>query len=83
MKQPRYETVFLDPAKWIGTGTGVLAASLIALNLGVEAYGFGLFLISSVLWTWAGWMHREASLVLLEATFTVINVVGLYRWIDL
>ncbi len=44
------------------------------------AYGFGLFLVSSLLWSWVGWMHREASLVLLQGAFTVINLLGLYRW---
>jgi hypothetical protein len=81
MKRPRYETALLDPAKWIGTATGMVAAVLIAVNIGAEAYGFGLFLVSSVLWTWAGWMHRETSLALLEGTFTVINIIGLYRWL--
>ncbi len=38
-------------AKWIGTGAGVSGAIMIALNLGLVIYGFGLFLISSLLWS--------------------------------
>ncbi len=80
MKRARYETGLLAPAKWIGTATGVTGAVLIALNLDVVAYGFGLFLISSLLWAWVGWMHRETSLVVLQSAFTVINVLGIFRW---
>ena len=83
MKRARYKTGFLGPAKWLGTAAGVSGAVLIALNLGVVAYGFGLFLVSSVLWTWVGWMHREASLMLLQGSFTAINLLGLYRWAQL
>ena len=56
MKRARYKTGLLAPAKWIGTVTGVSGAVLIALNLDVVAYGFGLFLISSVLWAWVAEM---------------------------
>jgi nicotinamide riboside transporter PnuC len=68
-------------AKWIGTAAGVAGALVVALNLGVTAYGFMLFLISSVLWGGAGWVQRDASLVVLQGTFTAINIVGIYRWL--
>lgn len=45
-------------------------------------YGFGLFLISSLLWSVVGWFQREMSLVVLQGTFTVINIVGIYRWLE-
>lgn len=83
MKRARYETRLLVPAKWTGTATGVSGAVLIALNLDVVVYGFGLFLLSSLLWVWVGWMHREASLVVLQSAFTLINVFGFYRWVQL
>ena len=41
----------LTAAKWIGTAAGVSGAIMIALNLGLVIYGFGLFLISSLLWS--------------------------------
>lgn len=72
----------LSNAKWIGTAAGVSGAILVALNLGLVAYGFGLFLISSLLWSVVGWLQREMSLVVLQGTFTVINIVGIYRWLD-
>ena len=41
---------------------------------------FALFLISSVLWSAVGWIHREPSLVVLQGAFTAINLLGIYRW---
>jgi hypothetical protein len=80
MRRLRHEPVLLKPAKWIGTATGVAGAVLIALNIGAVAAGFGLFLISSVLWSAVGWVQREPSLTILHGTFTMINVMGIWRW---
>src|SRR4030088_3292393 len=38
---------WLSATKWIGTGTGVSSAIVIALDLGILVYGFALFLLSS------------------------------------
>lgn len=77
---PSARSSLLCAAKWIGTLTGVAGALIIALNLGMVVLGFALFLVSSVLWTAAGWLQREPSLVVLQGTFTIINVVGIWRW---
>ena len=68
-------------AKWLGSARGVAGAIMIALNLGLVIYGFALFLISSVLWSAIGWLQRETSLVVLQVAFTIINVIGIYRWL--
>ena len=68
-------------AKWLGSACGVAGAIMIALNLGLVIYGFALFLISSVLWSAIGWLQRETSLVVLQVAFTIINVIGIYRWL--
>jgi hypothetical protein len=73
-------TTALNTIKWIGTAAGVSGAILIALNLGVVAYGFALFLVSSSLWLTAAVAQRETSLSVLQGTFTAINVLGLWRW---
>jgi len=75
------EMTWLQPVKWAGTAAGVTGAGLVALNLGVTGYGFVLFLLSSLLWGAAGWAQRDDSLVILQGAFTIINVVGIYRWI--
>jgi hypothetical protein len=70
----------LNTTKWIGTAAGVSGAMMIALNLGIVGYGFALFLVSSLLWLAAALAQRETSLVILQGTFTAINVLGLWRW---
>jgi hypothetical protein len=71
----------LRAAKWIGTGAGIFGAILIALDIGVVEYGFSLFLVSSLLWCAVGLAQREPSLAVLQAVFTVINILGLWRWV--
>jgi drug/metabolite transporter (DMT)-like permease len=75
------EMPWLRPVKWIGTAAGVTGAVLVALNIGVTGYGFVLFLVSSLLWSAAGIVQREPSLVVLQGAFTAINVLGIYRWL--
>jgi uncharacterized membrane protein YccC len=72
--------IALDAAKWIGTAAGVAGAILIALNLGVVVYGFVLFLLSSLLWVSVALVQREPSLAVLQGAFTVINLLGIWRW---
>ena len=70
----------LEATKWIGTAAGIIGAAVIALNLNVNQYGYALFLVSSALWAVVAVIQREASLCLLQLTFTTINVVGLWRY---
>ena len=72
---------WLGPAKWIGTLAGIAGAVLVALNTEVSGYGFLLFLASSFLWCAAGVAQRDDSLILLQATFVIINIIGIYRWL--
>lgn len=80
MRRQRTNGIALQAAKWLGTGAGIAGAVLIALNIGAVAGGFGLFLISSLLWSAVGWTQREPSLVVLQGAFTAINLLGIYRW---
>ncbi len=67
--------------KWIGTGSGILGALWIAVNIASSGWGFVLFVISSTCWIAAGWRMREPSLVLLHSAFNVVNCIGIYRWL--
>ena len=80
MRRLSYATA-MRIAKWTGTVAGVSGATVIALNLGIVGYGFVLFLVSSVLWSAVGLVQREPSLVVLQGAFTLINVLGIYRWL--
>ena len=67
--------------KWLGTGTGVGGALLLAANTPLSGWGFVLFLISSMSWTLAAWQARDLALGVLQLTFTGINILGIYHWL--
>ena len=67
--------------KWFGTALGVCGALVIALNIPISGWGFVAFLISSVSWTIAGVLMKEPSIVILQVTFTAVNLIGIYRWL--
>ncbi len=67
--------------KWLGTALAVVGALAIALNIPYSGWGFVAFLVSSVCWSIAGFMMKEPSLVVLQGTFVVINLIGIYRWL--
>jgi len=71
---------FVFAAKWIGTITGIVGAILIALNIGAVVYGFGLFFISSLLWTIVALIQKERSLMLLQGVYIGLNILGIIRW---
>jgi hypothetical protein len=72
--------LILSVIKWTGTAAGICGAAMVALNLGIVEYGFAFFLVSSVLWCIAGLILREPSLFILQAVFSAINIIGLWRW---
>jgi hypothetical protein len=76
----RGNAIQMQTAKWLGRATGIAGALIITLNLGLVVAGFVLFLVSSILWSAVSWVQRETSLLVLQGTFPVINLVGIYRW---
>ena len=71
----------LPALKWFGTATGLIGAVILALNLPISGWGWILFAASSATWTLAGVLMREASLVLLQGGFLVVDLVGIWRWL--
>lgn len=71
--------------RWFATGTGICAAIIVALDLGRRATGIGfiVFTISSAVWILAGYLNDLPSLMVQNAVLTVINCVGIYRWLIL
>ena len=71
----------VDPA--VHADQALVAAAIetvVALNLGVVAHGVALFLISPLLWCAAGLVQRRPSLLVLQGTVPVINLLGLWQW---
>lgn len=63
--------------------SGTIAAVMVSSNLGrkVTGYGFIIFSFSSVTWIVYASQDGEAPLILQNAVLTIINLVGIYRWL--
>ncbi len=66
---------------WIGTITGIMGGLLLALNLEYSHFGFFIFFISASSWTIQGYKNNDRSLMILNAFFMLIDLLGIYRWI--
>ena len=69
--------------EWAATGTGIAAAIVVSLNLGVRitGWGFVVFTVSSVCWIAAAVMQGETALTVQNAVLFVINLIGIYRYL--
>ena len=63
--------------KWFGTITSILGAFLVAMTY--ITFGYSLFLCGSVSWLTIGIETRDKPMIILNATFMVANIIGLYN----
>ena len=62
---------------WLGTITSILGSFLMAF--GMAKYGYILFCIGSVSWLSVGVVNKDKPLCVLNGTFFIANLIGLYR----
>lgn len=75
---------FLDCVEWLGTISGVTAAIIIASNLtftGSVGFGFCIYLISSISFTYVGYRLKRWGLMAMNVVFICINIWGIYNWL--
>lgn len=72
-----------DIAGWVAAAATVIAAMMTAANLGsrVTGYGFIVFVVGSLCWTVVGLTSNQMSLVATNAFLTVVNLIGVWRWL--
>jgi PRC-barrel domain len=70
-------------AGWIAPIATMIAAMMTAANLGarVTGWGFVVFVIGSVCWTTVGIGTDQANLLWTNAFLTLVNIVGVWRWL--
>jgi len=61
----------------------MIAAMMTAANLGARltGWGFAVFVVASVAWIVVGVSSGQTSLIVANAFLTVVNVVGVWRWL--
>lgn len=67
--------------KWVASILGLLGAIMIALNVEESKYAFIFFILSSIIWTYAGIKVKDWALASLNVGFFIVNIIGIYRWI--
>ena len=69
--------------EWIGAIGAIVAASLIALDLGRRATGWGfiLFVAVSIVWIASGLIHSTMPLVVQNGILLVINAWGVWQYL--
>jgi len=72
-----------DLAGWIAPIATMIAAMMTAANLGarVTGWGFVVFTIGSVGWSIVGLTSGQTNLVATNAFLTLVNAVGIWRWL--
>lgn len=70
------------PLEWIAAIGTMIAAGLIAFDLGrrATAWGFVLFCAVSVTWIVAGWMEGTMPIVVMNAVLLLINLWGVWQY---
>lgn len=71
------------PIGWYASLSGMIAAMMVAADLGRRAtgWGFALFVTSSIAWIAAGYFDQEQSILWQNLVLLGTNVIGVYRWL--
>ena len=75
----KQESKLLLAAEVVMVGGAIVGSLLIALNIPVSKWGYLLFLLSSMSGIYVGTKTRK-SLTIMNQYFTIVNVIGVYRW---
>jgi len=63
---------------WFGTITSILGSFLVAF--GVLGFGYVCFTLGSISWLIVAYTRKDYSLGVLNGTFFLANVIGLFRY---
>jgi hypothetical protein len=67
--------------QWLGCGTALSGAALLALNCRLSGYGFVLFLISNGFGLAFSWLTKAPEMVVTLLGFTVTSLIGIWAWL--
>tara|TARA_X000001036_G_scaffold130964_1_gene123800 strand:+ start:247 stop:522 length:276 start_codon:yes stop_codon:yes gene_type:complete len=66
--------------EWFGVITAIIYSLFVALNIGLEFFGFLLLLFSAIsIGIWA-FLNEHKGILLLQFFYTVSALIGLVRW---
>ena len=66
--------------EWFGVITAIIYSLFVALNIGLEFFGFLLLLISALsIGVWA-FLNQHRGILLLQFFYTASALIGIVRW---
>ena len=74
---------FQEAAAWIAPIATMIAAMMTAANFGsrITGWGFVVFVFGSIAWSAVGLASGQTNLVATNAFLTLINLIGVWRWL--
>jgi len=66
---------------WLGTVFGILGSILVALNNGLQDFGYICFLVGSISWLVVSVKKCDNAGIMQWGVFTIINLVGLLSYL--
>ncbi|WP_439544590.1 PRC-barrel domain containing protein [Sandarakinorhabdus sp.] len=72
-----------DIAGWVAPAATMVAAMMTAANLGARltGWGFVVFTFGSIGWVIVGLQGEQMGLVVANGVLTLVNLVGIWRWL--
>ena len=77
------EDTLTTALKWFASGSGMIAAAMVSLDLGrkVTGWGFVIFLASSIAWISGSVLTQDFALGTQNVVLFGINLFGVYRYL--
>ena len=66
---------------WVGTVMGMIGSMLVALNNGMQDFGYSCFLVGSVAWLYVSIKDKNSAAIIQWIFFLVCNIVGLASYL--
>ena len=71
------------PVEWIASIGAIIAAALIALDMGrmLTGWGFVLFTVVSMMWIYSGLVEDALPIAAMNSVLLIINAWGVWRYL--
>ena len=66
--------------EWSGVITAILYSLFVAVNIGIEFYGFCLLIISAILIGMWAYFLQHKGILLLQIFYAIVGIIGVVRW---
>jgi hypothetical protein len=67
-------------AKWIATVLFIFSGGVLALNIDISRWGFVTFFVAHILLVVVFNRIKDYPMLLQNAFFIIVDVIGIYRW---